>query len=156
MEASSFSRNLDSLSFVSGVSFSLEQRASLPLSLSILKSQQNLSQVLLWGRILGEKADYLIAQGVNPKDLSKDESSNRGRTSIVLANFFETLAHIEKKNYRLTSLPPNNPLTPQCRRRHMGPPPPHRWRSRKEVRPVERKPSLQRRHLRPLHRRCRL
>jgi len=103
MEAASFSRNLDSLSFVSGVSFSLEQRASLPISLSILKSQQNLSKVVLWGRILGEKSDYLIAQGWNPADLSKSDLSNRGQSSIVLASFFESLAHIEKKSYRLGS-----------------------------------------------------
>jgi len=47
----------------SGVILSTEQKASLQTSLVILKSNHKLAHVKLWGKILGVKDDYYIAQG---------------------------------------------------------------------------------------------
>jgi len=55
-----------------GVVLAIEQKASLQSSLTILKAEQKFASVYLWGRILGIKNDYFIAQGVG-----KDEISDR-------------------------------------------------------------------------------
>lgn len=47
----------------SGVILSPEQKAALQTSLVILKSNHKFTQVKLWGKILGVKDDYYIAQG---------------------------------------------------------------------------------------------
>ena len=47
----------------SGVILSPEQKAALQTSLVILKNNHKFSQVKLWGKILGIKDDYYIAQG---------------------------------------------------------------------------------------------
>lgn len=48
----------------SGFVLSPEQKATLQTSLTILQSNMKLHRVFLWGKILGIKYDYWIAQGV--------------------------------------------------------------------------------------------
>lgn len=54
-----------SLEFVAGSGYTLnvEQRAALQTSLVILMKNYKFHRVLLWGKILGLKEDYFIAQG---------------------------------------------------------------------------------------------
>jgi len=49
----------------SGVVLSSEQKASLQASLVILQSNQKFDHVYFWGKILGVKDDYYIAQGIS-------------------------------------------------------------------------------------------
>jgi len=49
----------------SGVVLSPEQKASLQTSLTILQNNQKFACVYFWGKILGVKDDYFIAQGVS-------------------------------------------------------------------------------------------
>ncbi|MBN3322303.1 RSPH9 protein, partial [Atractosteus spatula] len=48
----------------SGLVLSIEQKAALQTSLVILKGNYRFERVLFWGKILGIKNDYFIAQGV--------------------------------------------------------------------------------------------
>ena len=56
----------------SGIILSPEQKASLQTSLTILQNNMKFSKVYFWGKILGVKDDYFIAQGVE-----KDEFRER-------------------------------------------------------------------------------
>ena len=56
----------------SGIILSPEQKAALQTSLTILQSNMKFSRVYMWGKILGLKDDYFIAQGVE-----KDEFKER-------------------------------------------------------------------------------
>jgi len=56
----------------SGIILSPEQKAALQTSLTILQSNQKFAKVYFWGKILGVKDDYFIAQGV-----SNDEFAER-------------------------------------------------------------------------------
>ena len=56
----------------SGIILSPEQKAALQTSLTILQNNQKFAKVYFWGKILGVKDDYFIAQGV-----SNDEFSER-------------------------------------------------------------------------------
>lgn len=47
----------------SGYTLNVEQRAALQTSLVILTKNYKFHRVLLWGKILGLKEDYFIAQG---------------------------------------------------------------------------------------------
>ncbi|KAI7792172.1 radial spoke head protein 9 homolog [Triplophysa rosa] len=55
-----------------GLTLSGEQRASLQTSLVILQKNYKFSRVLFWGKILGIKCDYFIAQGIE-----EDEMKNK-------------------------------------------------------------------------------
>ena len=55
----------------SGVVLSPEQRSALQTSLIIVKTNYKFEKVKLWGKILGLKDDYFIAQGTG-KDEMKD------------------------------------------------------------------------------------
>lgn len=46
-----------------GVVFSAEQKAALETSLVILQNNYKFNRVFFWGKILGVKNDYFIAQG---------------------------------------------------------------------------------------------
>lgn len=54
-----------SLEFVagSGHTLNVEQKTALQTSLLILKKNYKFNRVLFWGKILGLKEDYFIAQG---------------------------------------------------------------------------------------------
>lgn len=56
----------------SGIVLSPEQKAALQTSLCIVKNNYKFSHVYLWGKILGVKDDYFIAQGAG-----KDEVGER-------------------------------------------------------------------------------
>lgn len=56
----------------SGIILSSEQKAALQTSLVILQSENKFSKVYFWGKILGIKDDYFIAQGTG-----KDEMAER-------------------------------------------------------------------------------
>ncbi|KAM6906317.1 radial spoke head protein 9 homolog [Lycodopsis pacificus] len=47
----------------SGITLSVEQRAALQTSVVLLKKNYKFHRVLFWGKILGIKKDYFIAQG---------------------------------------------------------------------------------------------
>lgn len=47
----------------SGQTLSVEQRVALQTSLVILQKNYKFNRVLFWGKILGLKEDYFIAQG---------------------------------------------------------------------------------------------
>lgn len=47
----------------SGYTLNVEQRAALQTSLVIMTKNYKFHRVLLWGKILGLKQDYFIAQG---------------------------------------------------------------------------------------------
>jgi len=55
----------------SGMVLSPEQKAALQTSLVIMKTNYKFEKVKLWGKILGLKDDYFIAQG-SGKDEMKD------------------------------------------------------------------------------------
>ncbi|KAM6953883.1 radial spoke head protein 9 homolog [Aplochiton taeniatus] len=65
-----------SLDLVSGggLTLSVEQRAALQTSTIILKKNYKFKRVLFWGKILGVKADYYIAQGVEEDEMSDKKS----------------------------------------------------------------------------------
>ncbi|XP_073667532.1 radial spoke head protein 9 homolog [Paramisgurnus dabryanus] len=59
-----------SLNCINGLTLSSEQRAALQTSLVILKRNYKFSRVLFWGRILGIKGDYFIAQGIGEDEMN--------------------------------------------------------------------------------------
>lgn len=65
-----------SLDLVSGIGLTLssEQRAALQASLVILKRNYKFNRVLFWGKILGIKGDYFIAQGVTEDEMKSKNS----------------------------------------------------------------------------------
>ena len=69
----------------SGIILSPEQKAALQTSLTILQNNQKFAKVYLWGKILGVKDDYFIAQGV-----SHDEFAER-RTLYRLVKELRTV-----------------------------------------------------------------
>jgi len=97
--------NLDSitvdLQFLagSGRTFNVEERASIQSALHMLKAEQGFARVQLWGKIFGQKTDYIIAQGIyqsGDKPLSKD-----GKPVIV--PYFDSHVQMPKKSFRLSA-----------------------------------------------------
>ncbi|NP_001171789.1 radial spoke head 9 homolog-like [Saccoglossus kowalevskii] len=68
MDAEGFHLNI-SLVGNSGIVLSPERRAALETSLVILQNQQKFNRVFFWGKILGIKDDYFIAQGVGDDEM---------------------------------------------------------------------------------------
>ncbi|KAK3597405.1 hypothetical protein CHS0354_040135 [Potamilus streckersoni] len=68
MESESLYLNIDYVGS-SGIILSPEQKAALQTSLVILQSENKFSKVYFWGKILGIKDDYFIAQGVGKDEL---------------------------------------------------------------------------------------
>ena len=61
----------------SGVMISPEQKAALQTSLCILQNNQKFSRVNMWGKILGVKDDYFIAQGIGKDELGEKKTLYR-------------------------------------------------------------------------------
>lgn len=61
----------------SGVVFSPEQKASLQTSLCILQSNYKFERVYFWGKILGIKDDYFIAQGIEKDEFEQKKTLYR-------------------------------------------------------------------------------
>ena len=55
----------------SGIVLSPEQKAALQTSLTILQSNMKLPRVYFWGKILGIKDDYFIAQCVDQDEFQE-------------------------------------------------------------------------------------
>lgn len=53
----------------SGLTLNVEQRAALQTSLVLLRKNYKFNRVLFWGKILGIKEDYFIAQGRGEDEL---------------------------------------------------------------------------------------
>ena len=68
VEASGLHLNIDYVGS-SGVILSPEQKAALQTSLVILQSENKFKKVYFWGRILGIKDDYYIAQGCETDEM---------------------------------------------------------------------------------------
>ena len=83
MESEGLHLNIDYVGS-SGIILSPEQKAALQTSLVILQNENKFNRVYLWGKILGVKDDYFIAQGAY-----KDEFAGR-KTFYrqVVENFF--------------------------------------------------------------------
>lgn len=60
-----------------GLSLSTEHRAALHTSLIILKRNYKFNRVLFWGKVLGIKNDYFIAQGVGEDEIRDRKSLYR-------------------------------------------------------------------------------
>ena len=79
----------------SGIVFSPEQKAALQTSLCILQNNMKFSRVFLWGKILGVKDDYFIAQGIGSDELGEKKTLYRCVSSIpaslccVISVFFK-------------------------------------------------------------------
>ncbi|KAG9333888.1 hypothetical protein JZ751_009407 [Albula glossodonta] len=73
MDSNTLSYSLELVSG-NGLTLNCEQKAALQTSLMILKRNYRFSRVLFWGKILGIKDDYFIAQGVT-EDEMKDKKS---------------------------------------------------------------------------------
>ncbi|XP_013422186.1 radial spoke head protein 9 homolog [Lingula anatina] len=73
MEAESLHLEVDYVGS-SGTILSPEQKAALQTSLVILKNNQKFNRVYYWGKILGVKDDYFIAQGIG-KDEMNDKTT---------------------------------------------------------------------------------
>jgi len=102
MEASTLARNIDLISTVGGATLNLEHRASLPAALAILQSENNFARVTLWGRISGDKQDYIIAQGWTPTPDEKTERSKIAGGNALIAEYFELMKQIPKSSFRLS------------------------------------------------------
>lgn len=61
----------------SGHTLNLEQRTALQTSLVILKKNYKFHRVLFWGKILGLKTDYFIAQGRGEDELEDKKNLYR-------------------------------------------------------------------------------
>ena len=68
MESTNLHLNIDHVGS-SGVILSAEQKAALQTSLTILQNNQKFYRVYFWGKIIGIKDDYFIAQGVTEDEL---------------------------------------------------------------------------------------
>jgi len=58
----------------SGIVLSPEQKAALQTSLCILQNNMKFTKVYFWGKILGVKDDYFIAQGVGKDELGEKKT----------------------------------------------------------------------------------
>lgn len=61
----------------SGIILSPEQRAALETSLVILKTNYKFNRVWFWGKLLGIKDDYFIAQGAGRNELANRKTLYR-------------------------------------------------------------------------------
>lgn len=59
----------------SGHKISAEQQAQLCNSLTITKNNNHFTKIMLWGKVLGIKEDYFIAQGISGKDELSDKTT---------------------------------------------------------------------------------
>lgn len=73
MDSASLYYSLDLVSGA-GLTLSSEQRTALQTSLVIVQKNYRFKRVLFWGKILGIKHDYFIAQGVTDDEM-KDKKA---------------------------------------------------------------------------------
>jgi radial spoke head protein 9 len=65
--------DVDNLAY-SGIVLNAEQRAALQTSLVVQRDQYKFNRIYFWGKIIGTKEDYFIAQGVSANELADKKS----------------------------------------------------------------------------------
>lgn len=85
MESDGLHLNVDYVGS-SGVILSPEQKAALQTSLVILQNENKFKRVYFWGKIIGVKDDYFLAQGV-----CKDEFAGRKTFYRFVSNYKQVL-----------------------------------------------------------------
>lgn len=76
MESDGLHLNVDYVGS-SGIILTPEQKASLQTSLVILQNENKFHKVYFWGKILGVKDDYFIAQGVSRDEFKEKKTFYR-------------------------------------------------------------------------------
>ena len=84
MESEGLHLNIDYVGS-SGIILSPEQKAALQTSLIILQSENKFKKVYFWGKILGIKDDYFIAQGTGKDEIAERRTFYR---YMVLVKYF--------------------------------------------------------------------
>ena len=84
MESEGLHLNIDYVGS-SGIILSPEQKAALQTSLIILQSENKFKKVYFWGKILGIKDDYFIAQGTGKDEIAERRTFYR---YVVLVKYF--------------------------------------------------------------------
>lgn len=81
------SNSLYSLDYVAGSGYTLniEQKSALQTSLVILKKNYKFNRVLFWGKVLGLKEDYFIAQGRGEDELKDKKNLYRYVTALLVS-----------------------------------------------------------------------
>ena len=122
MDSLSLMRDIDLVAASSGVTLNPEQRASIRPSLEILKQEKGFSSVLLWGKILGDAGEYVIAEGVGFAPEGKLERNKVAGSEPVLTEYFDSVKDIPRQFFRLGAdgvswvhaPPPAPPPAPPC------------------------------------------
>ena len=73
IDIQTLSSDSDNLAYC-GIILNGEQRAALQTSLIVQKEQYKFSKIYFWGKIIGTKEDYFIAQGAGKNEL-KDKKT---------------------------------------------------------------------------------
>jgi radial spoke head protein 9 len=85
MEAADLHLNIDYVG-TSGIVLSPEQKAALQTSLVIQQNRYKFNQIYFWGKILGIKDDYFIAQGKQRDEMAESKTLYRYGTVICITN----------------------------------------------------------------------
>jgi hypothetical protein len=101
MDAVSLLRDVDLLAASSGVTLNPEQRASIRPSLEILKQEKGFNSVLLWGKLLGDAGEYVIAEGVGFPPEGKVERNKVAGSEPVVTEYFDSVKDIPRQFFRL-------------------------------------------------------
>lgn len=79
----------------SGFILSSEQRAALQTSLVLLQNKQKFANVFFWGKIIGGREDYYIAQGFAKDYLSERRTLYRySRPTLYILEIFDAFLRI--------------------------------------------------------------
>jgi len=101
MDSLSLMRDIDLVAASSGVTLNPEQRAAIRPSLEILKQEKGFSSVLLWGKLLGDAGEYVIAEGVGFPPEGKLERNKVAGSEPVLTEYFDSVKDIPRQFFRL-------------------------------------------------------
>jgi hypothetical protein len=101
MDAVSLLRDVDLLAASSGVTLNPEQRAAIRPSLEILKQEKGFNSVLLWGKLLGDAGEYVIAEGVGFPPEGKAERNKVAGSEPVVAEYFDSVKDVPRQFFRL-------------------------------------------------------
>ena len=101
MDAVSLMRDIDLLAASSGVTLNPEQRAAIRPSLEILKQEKGFNSVLLWGKVLGDAGEYVIAEGVGFPPEGKIERNKVAGSEPVVTEYFDSVKNIPRQFFRL-------------------------------------------------------
>jgi hypothetical protein len=71
-----------------GIVLNSEQRAALQTSLAIARDQYKFEKIYFWGKIVGSREDYYVAQGVGVNEI-------KARTTLYRYNIVDMITSIE-------------------------------------------------------------